>query len=129
MTNNYCVSCGEIILEGRQVCPKCATHTKEMNVYVTLGENPCLHIENSYLITGKNGIRKTLDFIRTTRMYEKLKAAGYSRTPKSEYQEWRAHNFLYRIGYKTDRTGNVDIDQNEPKWRRIIYAILSTFEV
>lgn len=98
-----------------------------INVYVTLGDNPCLHIENSHLITGKNAIRKTLDFIRTTHMYEKLKAAGYTRTPESEYQEWRAHNILYRIGYEPDRTGNVDIDQNEPKWRRFVYALLSIF--
>ena len=99
-----------------------------MNVYVTLGENPCLHIENSYLITGENGIRQTLDFIHASRMYEDLKAAGYNRTLESECQEWKAHNFLFKIGYKRGRTAHVDIDNNEPKWRRFIYAVLSILE-
>ncbi len=100
---------------------------EEINVRVSLGENPCLHIENSYLITSKNGIKHTLETIRKTRMYKDLKASGYTRTPESEYQEWRAHNFLYRIGYKRERTKHVDIDQNESELRKFIYAILSIF--
>lgn len=98
-----------------------------VDVGVTLGEDPCLHIENSYLITSDDGIRKTLEFIRATQMYKALKEAGYTRTPESEYQEWKAHNFLYRIGYKRERTKHVDIDQNESELRKFIYAILSIF--
>jgi len=100
---------------------------KEIKVTATLGKNPCLHIENSYLITSKDGIRKTLEAIRKTQKYRALKTAGYNRTPESEYQEWRAHNFLYRIGYQRERTKHVDIDQNESELRKFIYAILSIF--
>lgn len=100
---------------------------EEINVTVTLGESPCLHIENSYLLTTKRGIMGVLECIRDTKIYEDLKAAGYNRTPKSEYQEWKAHNVLYRLGIARARTKSVDIDQNESKLRRFIYAILSIF--
>lgn len=99
----------------------------EINVSVSLGESPCLHIENSYLIETKEGIMRALDIIRGTKAYEELKASGYTRTPKSEYREWKAHNFLYKIGYKRERTKSVDIDQNESKLRRFVYAVLSIF--
>lgn len=100
---------------------------EEIKVTVALGENPCLHIENSYLIETKEGIMGALACIHETETYKHLKASGYTRTLKSEYQEWKAHNFLYKIGYKRERTKSVDIDQNETKLRKVIYAILSIF--
>jgi predicted small secreted protein len=100
---------------------------KEVKVTVTLGEDPCLHIKNSYLIKTKEDIMRALEFIHTTRKYMVLKKGGYSRTLKSEYQEWAAHNFLYRMGYKRERTRSVDINQNETKLRKFIYAVLSIF--
>ena len=68
-----------------------------------------------------------LEYIHTKEGYKTLCESGYTRTIKSEYREWKAHNFLYRIGFMRSRTGSVDIDQNEPMWRRFIYAILSIF--
>lgn len=100
---------------------------EEINISVSLGENPCLHIENSYLLTSENLIKHVLEMIHETQMYEDLKKAGYNRTLESEYREWRAHNFLYEIGYERERTKHVDIDQNESGLRKFIYAILSIF--
>lgn len=99
----------------------------EISVSCSYGENPCLHIKNSYLIKSKKDIRLMLEHIHGLNKYKRLQAKGYTRTFESEYREWRAHNFLYNIGFQRKRTGSVDIDQNEPMWRRIIYAILSIF--
>lgn len=132
MLNNYCVCCGDIIPEGRQICHKCEvakmmSKDELITVTFTKGENPCLHIKNSYLITDSDSIKSTLKFIHYDPLYKDLQKSGYTRTLQSEYQEWKAHNFLYRIGYKRERTGSVDIDQHEPKLCRFIYAILSIF--
>ena len=94
----------------------------------TFGDNPCIHIQNSHLVKSKKAIKTILaNYIHKTSSYKELKAAGYTRSLKSEYREWRAHNILYRLGYKRHRTGTTDIDQKESKFRRFIYAILSIF--
>lgn len=89
------------------------------------GSNPLVSIKDSYQITSKEDIEAVLEYIRSLDEYKKLKEVGYTRTPKSEFYEWRGHNILYKLGYKRERTGSVDIDQNEPMWRRFIYVILS----
>lgn len=38
--------------------------------------------------------------------------------------EWKAHNRLYKWGYKREQTGSVDLDVYEPWWRRFLYTIL-----
>ncbi len=100
-----------------------------IGVEFSYGDNPCLHIKNSYLIRGKNNIERYLRFIHRTDEYKKLCSVGYTRTFKGEINEWAGHNVLYRLGYKPHQTGSVDIDQKEPYWRRIFYNILSIFEV
>jgi hypothetical protein len=89
--------------------------------------NPCIHIKDSYLITRNEDIKAVLEYIRSLDEYKKLREVGYTRTPTSEFQEWKGHNVLYKLGYQRSRTCSVDIDQNEPKWRRFVYAILSMF--
>jgi hypothetical protein len=91
------------------------------------GSNPCVSIKNSYLVTRNEDIKAVLEYIRGLDEYKKLKEVGYTRTPTSEFQEWKGHNMLYKFGYQKSRTGSVDIDQNEPMWRRFVYAILSIF--
>ena len=98
-----------------------------IDVSFSTGENPCLHIEKSYLIKTGKEIKETLEYIHTMSGYKELQAAGYTRTLESEYREWKAHNFLYRLGIARERTGNCDIDQNETKFRKFVYAILSIF--
>lgn len=95
--------------------------------FVNSWSNPCIHIENSHIVTDKTDILKTLNYIHNTDEYKKLLEIGYKRTLKSEFYEWVGHNVLYRFGILKKRTGSVDIDNNEPIWRRIVYAFLSLF--
>ena len=134
---NKCVICGaELPAEGYDdVCQDCKTAIEELSpieavkqrISFSYGNNPCLSIKNSYLITHNKDIKAVLEYIHGLDEYKKLQEAGYTRTLKSEYYEWKGHNALYLLGYQRSRTGSVDIDQNEPKWRRFLYAILGIF--
>jgi hypothetical protein len=99
----------------------------EYKIKFVIGENPCLHIENSHILKRGKTIMAELEYIHTMDGYKELQASGYTRTIKSEYREWKGHNTLYRLGIMRNRTGSVDIDQNEPMWRRLFYAVLSIF--
>lgn len=101
--------------------------TGVLNVSFHFSNNPCMSIKDSCRVTKGADIKKALETIHGMMEYQRLRQSGYTRTFQSEYQEWKAHNFLYRIGYQKDRTGSVDIDQNESKLRKFIYAILSIF--
>lgn len=134
---NKCVFCGaELPAEGYgEVCKDCEIATEKLNcveaakkrVSFSYGDNPCLSIKNSYLVTKKEDIKAVLEYIHEMDEYKKLQSAGYTRTIESEYREWKGHNTLYRLGVLRARTGSVDIDQKEPKLVRLIYAILSIF--
>ena len=52
---------------------------------------------------------------------------GYTRTPKEQVDEWIAHNVMWSWGYKRNRTGSVDLNQNESKFRKIVYSIIAFF--
>ncbi len=135
--SNKCMMCGaELPAEGYgEVCESCQNAAKELNVVeaakkrisFSYGDNPCVSIKNSYLVTRNEDIKAVLEYIRGMDEYKKLQDAGYTRTPQSEFQEWKGHNVLHKLGYQRSRTGSVDIDQNEPMWRRFVYAILSIF--
>ena len=103
------------------------TTNKGIQVSATFGLNPCLHITDSHLIKTKEGIRAALEHIHTTQLYKDLQASGYNRTLESEYQEWAAHNVLHRFGIMPKHTSSANIDQNESKVRRLVYAVLSVF--
>lgn len=90
-------------------------------------ENLSIHIENSYKVKNGLDIRACLYCIYDSDECAELRAKGFKRTLESAYREWRAHNFLYRLGIMRKRTSHVDINNNEPKWRRFLYAILSVF--
>lgn len=98
-----------------------------VKISVSTGDDPCLHIKDSWRVTDVYQQEYILGVLREVEEYQELQASGYSRTLKSELREWRAHNFLYKIGYKRERTGTTDIDQKESKFRRFIFAILSVF--
>lgn len=135
---NKCISCGaELSANGYgYLCRDCEVAAAEepnlveavkKRVSFTYGSNPGIHIKNSYLITSNKDIRAVLEYIHSLDEYKKLQEAGYTRTLEGEYREWKGHNALYRLGILRKNTGSVDIDQNEPKWRRVVYAILSIF--
>ena len=97
-----------------------------IEVSFTCGDNLCIHIKNSYLVKDKKDRKTILEYIHSLSEYQKLLEAGYTRTDKSQLQEWDGHNFLHKIGYQRNRTVDVDIDQNEPMWRRACYSIFSS---
>jgi hypothetical protein len=86
-----------------------------------------IHIKDSYKITKIVEMKIILDDILMSEEYQKLVAAGYTLTKETMLREWRAHNFLYLYEYKRNRTGSVDLNQNESRGRRILYFILSLF--
>ena len=135
--SDKCVCCGgDLSVEGYGgICESCKKAAEELNpveaakkrVSFSYDYNPCVSIKNSYMVTSNEDIKAVLEYIRGLDGYKKLKEYGYSRTPQSEFNEWKGHNALYKLGYKRSRTGSVDIDEVEPMWRRFIYAILSIF--
>jgi hypothetical protein len=98
-----------------------------LDVTCTAGDDPCLHIENSYMVEDKSTIKLILTYIHDTDEYKALVEAGYNRTYDGEYKEWAAHNVLYRWGINRSSTRSVDINNKETKFRKFCYAFLSTF--
>ena len=86
-----------------------------------------IHITNSYQVTNSKDIEQIIDMIMNKSCYKYLAAAGYTRTKESLIREWKAHNVLYRWGVAKERTGSVDLNQNENIFRRITYFFLSWF--
>ena len=70
-------------------------------------------------------IVQKLNLLPARERLNKLKEAGFNRSEQSMYEEWAAHNTLYRWGYKRERTASVDIDQGESFLRLLAYAILA----
>ena len=98
-----------------------------IKISTSKGDNPCLHIGDSWRVTVAGTQKYILEKLRGIEEYQELQASGYSRTLESELQEWRAHNFLYKIGFMRKRTGTTDIDQKESKFRKFVYSILGAF--
>lgn len=100
----------------------------EGSVKVTVNiESLNIQIKDSYKVRKASNIKAVMDLIFQSNAYEKLAAAGYTRTKESLIREWKAHTVLYRWGFEKERTGTVDLNQHETPGRRILYAILSIF--
>lgn len=137
MMENKCVVCGRVLPEGYgHVCGDCEKDPNNkyvfcdkfnLNIKFSFSKNPCLHIKDSYMIKSDADIKGALEYIHNLDEYKQLQAVGYTRTMKSEFAEWKAHNRLYQFGVLRARTGSVDIDQNESRLRRFGYVILSMF--
>ena len=66
-----------------------------------------------------------LTLIREQIAYEE--GITYTRTTDSWVQEWAAHNVLYNLGIAMERTGTVDLSENESKFRLFCYRFLAIF--
>ena len=51
---------------------------------------------------------------------------AFMRTRKSMLLEWYAHNLLYRLGIKKDKTADVDLDYPLSWYMKLGYWILGT---
>ena len=81
-----------------------------------------VHIHDSYKIRNRETMHTTLENIRREAA---LQGYQYHRSNQSWVIEWRAHNYLYDKGIQQARTAEVDLNENEPLWRRACYCILS----
>lgn len=80
-----------------------------------------VHVYKSYEISSAD----IMDWIHRIREYGAQHGYVYSRSDKSWYHEWKAHNLLARLGIATKRTKDVDLSENESTIRRIAYVLLS----
>jgi hypothetical protein len=81
-----------------------------------------VHIVNSYKIRKKadmNGI------VAAIRAEAKKLGYTYKRSNSSWVTEWRAHNYMYDKGQQRSRTGSVDLNDNESRWKLLAYSAQS----
>lgn len=81
------------------------------------------HIYSSYKVKNTRDMIYVIDKLREYYPYEPL--AINIRTLFSMLAEWKAHNVLYFLNIKRDRTKDVDLDLNEKWYRKIGYFLLS----
>lgn len=86
-----------------------------------------IRVKNSCQVESKKEIATIVKQIVESAEFVNMRRAGYTRKEKSMYREWVAHNVLHRMGYQQERTKDVDINESEPIYRRLCYAILSLF--
>lgn len=79
-------------------------------------------IIDSHKIKSVNDMMDILDKIRKS---SKEFYAIHHRGIIGMINEWRAHNLLYNLHIKRDRTGTVDLNKDQSIWAKIAYAILS----
>ena len=75
--------------------------------------NDNTHIQNSYLLITRKVI-----------IERRLKDYQVTRNIDSYVREWIGHNRLYRLGLFKSHTKHVDLEENIPKWKEIIWFIL-----
>ncbi len=52
---------------------------------------------------------------------------AFRRTRRSMYLEWMAHNFLFRMGIRKDKSADVDLEYPQSWFKRLGYGILGIF--
>ena len=72
--------------------------------------NPDMKVYDSYKISDTGIQEEILDKLL---YHEELYPSKWDRTKKSMMNEWYAHNLLYNMNIKRDRTTDVDFDNNE----------------
>lgn len=98
-----------------------------ITVSFIFGDDPAIHIKDSHLVRSESSMEIALRYIHRMAEYEELRQAGYSGDFKSELRKWKAYNFLYPISLFNKKTDSVTFNQNEPRWLKVIYALLSMF--
>lgn len=86
-----------------------------------------IQIINSYKLVGKKKIATAIKKISSWEEFSRILVSGYKRSLGSLRTEWAAHNLLYSWNYKIIQTKDVNLDNNESFWRRVVYRILSWF--
>ena len=117
----------EIAENGEVVTPTVLTtvyQIKESSLKIILTPTN-VHIVTSFQITDRKDKEKVLDYIlKVAKEY----GFEYKRSKKSWIREWSAHNTLYQWNYQKERTGSVDLNEDESFLRRFCYFFLALFE-
>lgn len=117
----------EIAENGEIVTPTVLTtvyQIKESSLKIILTPTN-VHIVTSFQITDRKGKEEVIDYIlKVAKDY----GLEYKRSKKSWIREWSAHNTLYQWNYQRERTGSVDLNEDESLFRRFCYFFLSLFE-
>lgn len=79
-----------------------------------------IHIKDSYDIKKRSEMKEILYAIQ----YKKPDCNVFKRSYNSMISEWKTHNRLYRLGYKKDRTGSVDLNYPLKWYVELAYKIL-----
>lgn len=88
---------------------------------ITVTDNN-IHIECSYRVGSKKDIIDILEYIVTNYPYNKVVE---NRSLKSMYNEWVAHNNLYKLGLWKSHTISVDLNYPQEWYINMIYKLLS----
>lgn len=79
-----------------------------------------IHIKDSYDIKKRSEMKEILYTIQ----YKRPDCNVFKRGYNSMISEWRTHNRLYRLGYKKNRTGSVDLNYPLKWYVELAYKIL-----
>jgi hypothetical protein len=80
--------------------------------------------ENNIKVIDSYKIKKR-DLISDILVLFKLETGYVSKRNLVDWvSEWVAHNRLYTLGLFRSHTKDVDLEENEKRWRKIIYKIL-----
>lgn len=81
-----------------------------------------VHIVNSYKIKKKADMNEIVKLIRAEATKKGFK---YKRSNSSWVTEWRAHNYMYENKVERNRTGSVDLNENESTLKLLSYSVMS----
>ena len=89
--------------------------------YIFSNDGSVLTIYDGYTVSKKD-FQKVLNQIKAIHGDKKI----FERTDKSLKREWASHNFLYCVGYKRERTKDVDLDNpcDKPEWVYMIAGLI-----
>ena len=86
-----------------------------------------VRIVDSYKTKSKEDMVRILKCARS--LAKDLYGYQYKRTDDSWLKEWQAHNDLHALGIENERTGSVDLNEDETSLRKFGYLILSLLYV
>ena len=78
-----------------------------------------VHVRDSYKLTYRAEVWDAINIIKDTK-----RGSRYRRSAKSWNREWVAHNWLYWHNLFVSHTESVDLNDDEPFWKRLCYFII-----
>ena len=90
------------------------------NIKVEFSEKN-IKIYDSYTTTDEKDMAMILSIISIYPQYE------LTRKRKELIDEWKVHNFLYKLHLFRSHTKDTDFDENESKFRKAVYKIMGKF--